>query len=148
FGERHDLPDRRDAAADRRIDSDRIPAVEADGLGDLLEIEPGIPRRNDRHASLALELAITLDIGIGKRRLEPLEIERSDALADPQCGSQVIALLDIEHQRDLAIELAAHRLAHRQVALGIAPAVELDGAIAFIQALADIVDVALVRMQQ
>ena len=75
FGQRHDLSQRCDAAADGGVHTYRTPAARTNGKADLLQIEPGVARCDDRHGGLLTERSIALDIRIDKRRLEPLKPE-------------------------------------------------------------------------
>ena len=121
----HDFAQRRDATADRGIDAQGTPRAELRGLGQHLQIGPGIARSDHRHRALPPDLAIAFDVGVDERRLEPAEIELAQMPGGAQRPGEVIALLDIEHQGQiLALEMRLDRLAHRQVAFGHAPAME------------------------
>ena len=101
-----------------------------------------LPGGNDGHRGIFAQLPIAREVEIDKRRLEPGVVERLELLRRPQRIPALVAHLHIEHEFQLVgAEFLMHRPHHLHVARIFAPAVELDGAEAFLGEAMDLVDI-------
>ncbi len=84
------------------------------------------------------QIGVSLEVVVGQRRLEPPEPHRVELARDAQRGVAVVALLGVVHHRHPRPAVGGVHLAeHLQVAVGLAPGVELDRAEASLEQVAD-----------
>ena len=118
---------RGDAAADERVDAHDVPRASREVVGRLLEGTRVHLARRDSDVQRVGKRLVRGDVRVAQRHLEPFVAELVELAPDAERVVQAVRTDRVDHQREARPDLLPDRGAQFDVAIGVAPDVQLDG---------------------